>query len=439
MKRELEEFLEVHGIRHYVVALKKNTSLTERIKVATGFLPDDAELSERVWSIINEKNEAICYLGNRKNFNTINKGYKFCKKYCQCYVENQANKLTEYHQEKTDDEIITTNTRIKKSIQNRYGVDNAAKIKNKSIIEKTKIHCEITPRIIQPLFSSPFDDFRLFFEANGVDYRLTNGVFIIPHYNVAIQICLLMNETYKTIFDNLNELKKHQERGFRLITIFEDEIINKREIVFARLKHLLQLSEKGIGARQLIIETIPWKQAKLFLDKHHIQGAGSAGYVRYAAYDGGEIVACMTFSKPRICVGRSSGADELLRFATNGKNYPGIASRLFARYIKEYNPDAIISYADKRWSEGNLYEKLGFKFVSESRPSYFYYDQKNLIRHNRFEFTKGRIINMVENGSTKSEREIMIELGYLRIYDCGALKYEWKSTNNDISYKIPSG
>mgnify|MGYP000079248993 CR=1 FL=1 len=41
-------------------------------------------------------------------------------------------------------------------------------------------------------------------------------------------------------------------------------------------------------------------------------------------------------------------------------------------FIKTYQPKEIISYADRRWSTGNLYDVLGFKFSHNSNPNYFY-------------------------------------------------------------------
>ena len=46
-------------------------------------------------------------------------------------------------------------------------------------------------------------------------------------------------------------------------------------------------------------------------------------------------------------------------------------------------------------------------------------------RHHRFGFTKQKLVKLGHD-SNKTEVEIMHELGYYRIWDCGHLKYEWK-------------
>jgi len=94
----------------------------------------------------------------------------------------------------------------------------------------------------------------------------------------------------------------------------------------------------------------------------------------------------------------------------------GGASKLLKYFIQTYKPTEILSYADKRWSNGNLYKKLGFVEVKSTSPNYFYIVNKK--RKHRFEFRKDIL---VKNGfdSTKTEFQIMEERGIPRIYDVG--------------------
>ena len=133
----------------------------------------------------------------------------------------------------------------------------------------------------------------------------------------------------------------------------------------------------------------------------------------------------MTFSSPRIALGRTTGADELLRFATDGKSYAGVASRLYKAYLRDHAPDEVISYADRRWSNGQLYQTLGFTLTHETEPNYWYTDRNAVVREHRFKYRKQNIQHLVENGDQKTEREIMQELRRDRIWDCGSLVYRW--------------
>lgn len=84
----------------------------------------------------------------------------------------------------------------------------------------------------------------------------------------------------------------------------------------------------------------------------------------------------------------------------------------------------MISYADRRWSKGNLYENLGFTLLSKTKPNYFY--TKGHYRENRFKYRKSEIIE-TEEDKAKTEKQIMKDRGYYRIYDSGTLKYEYRN------------
>ena len=67
----------------------------------------------------------------------------------------------------------------------------------------------------------------------------------------------------------------------------------------------------------------------------------------------------------------------------------GAASKLLKHFIKEVHPEVIVSYADKRWSDGNLYIKLGFTHTHDSKPNYFYIIGQH--RENRFKYRNLRL------------------------------------------------
>ena len=104
-------------------------------------------------------------------------------------------------------------------------------------------------------------------------------------------------------------------------------------------------------------------------------------------------------------------------------NVVGGASRLFKHFLKEHEEiQEVISFADRRWSIGNLYKKLDFTLVGHTDPAYYYIIDG--IRHNRVEFQKHKLI--AEGFSPdKTEHEIMLSRKIYRIYDCGNLKYRF--------------
>jgi hypothetical protein len=251
----------------------------------------------------------------------------------------------------------------------------------------------------------------------------------VPSKNIAIEYCGLYwhGETSGKPKDyHLMKYLKCKEKGIRLITVFEDEWVNKKEICKARLRHIFGKNE-GIGARKLTISAISNKDAFKFFETHHIQG-GINSDISVGAYLNNELVAAMSFGRPRIALGRKTGAIELLRFSTDGGSYPGVANRLFKRAVKDNNINEVISYCDLRWGTGNLYESLGFSYEYTTKPNYWYFKLSDTFpkRYHRFGFTKKSLVAKGAD-ALKTEQEIMKELNYIRIWDCGNLKFTWKT------------
>lgn len=147
----------------------------------------------------------------------------------------------------------------------------------------------------------------------------------------------------------------------------------------------------------------------------------------YGLYYNDELVSVMTFGKSRF----SNNEFELLRFCSKlYTNVIGGASKLFKYFLKDH-PEItnIVSYADRRWSIGNLYEKLGFNKRTITKPSYFYV--KDGHRLSRLNFQKHKLIAEGFDPN-KTEHEIMLERKIYRIYDCGTIKYNYISTTQQF-------
>jgi len=120
----------------------------------------------------------------------------------------------------------------------------------------------------------------------------------------------------------------------------------------------------------------------------------------------------------------NEGVYELLRFCNKiGTSVVGGASKLLKHFIKNNNLKSIISYSDNSRGVGNLYEKLGFDFIHETVPNYYYII--NSMKSHRFNYRKDKL---VKDGYDKSKTEVQImnERGFYRIFDCGSKKWELK-------------
>lgn len=211
--------------------------------------------------------------------------------------------------------------------------------------------------------------------------------------------------------------------GIKLIHIFEDEWEHNREIVKSRLSSLAGKISRRIYARNCTVKEISTNDERTFLNENHIQG-WHRSRVKLGLYNKGKLVSVMTFSGLSRAKGHKAVAGhwELLRFCSI-KNMVviGGASRLFKYFTKHYNPIHILSFADSRWSHGNLYTQLGFTAAGHTGANYWYIDAKKGKRIHRFALRK-----QASDDQNLTEYENRLNQGYLRIWDCGSSKWIWK-------------
>ena len=239
---------------------------------------------------------------------------------------------------------------------------------------------------------------------------------VIPSLRIAIEVNGLYWHSELNGGDkdyHLTKSRACEAAGYRLIHIFEDEWNLKREIVQSRIMSILGIHER-IYARHCTVAEISVKTKNGFLDQHHMQGADKSA-VKLGLFHNNNLVCVCTFGKPRF---NKKYDWELIRAASaRNVTVTGGFSKLVKHFRKNY-PGTIISYADKRWSTGKLYQAIGFQYVGASPPSYWYMKGYK-TRLNRISFQKHKLPHC----EGKSEWEIMQDLGYDRIWDCGTTKW----------------
>ena len=245
----------------------------------------------------------------------------------------------------------------------------------------------------------------------------------IPEKNLAIEYNGLYShyyrphETTETLIKDkkyhLNKTLKCEDKGIQLLQIFSDEWLLKEHIVKSMISSKLNLNSK-IYARNCEKVTVSIEDKNLFLTENHIQGQDKSKIKLGLTYNN-ELVCVMTFCKSRF---NSKYDWELSRFANkNGINVIGGFSRLLKWFRNKYE-GSIVSYADRRLSNGNVYFKNGFTLIGVNSPSYFYVDKNCLERFNRMKFQKKYI-----GAYDCTEYEKARELGYNKIFDCGTLSF----------------
>lgn len=243
----------------------------------------------------------------------------------------------------------------------------------------------------------------------------------IPNLNIAFEFNGLYfhSELYKDSLYHYSKTNECIEKGIHLIHIYEDDWCNKQDIVKSRISNLLHVSNR-IYARKCVIKSVNSHQANTFLQDNHIQGKCRSQY-KYGLYYGDELVSLMTFGKSRF-----ADEFELIRFCNKlNTTVVGGASKLFSHFINNNNNiNSVVSYADRSWSFGNLYEQLGFEFDSITAVGYSYINDITNTRENRIKYQKHKLIS---DGYDKNmtEHEIMLNRKIYRIYDSGHIKYIW--------------
>lgn len=215
--------------------------------------------------------------------------------------------------------------------------------------------------------------------------------------------------------------------NIKILHFFEDEVVFKLDIIKSMINIHINNGIDKIYARKTIIQEISNEEYKNFLDKNHIQGYIYSP-IRIGLYYNDILVSVMGFNKVRKVLGFKSNLNdyELTRFCNKiNTSVIGGASKLFTYFIRNYEFNRIISYANKRYSDGNLYKKLKFDYVKDTNPNYFYIKCGEIKRYHRYNFRKHKLIEMGYDES-KTENEIMNELNYHKIYDCGNMKFEYK-------------
>ena len=234
----------------------------------------------------------------------------------------------------------------------------------------------------------------------------------LPHLNLGFEFNGLYwhSDKYRDKSYHLDKTKYFSERGIRIIHIWEDDWVFKNKIIKSQIKNWIGLTDKRILARKCCVREIgDTVVVTKFLEENHIQGK-AASCLKLGLYYNDELVSLMTFDHYE---GRKKISGwNINRFCNRiDHNIIGGASKLFKYFLNNYNPDRVISYADRDWSEGNLYKKLGFKKVSSSVPDYKYIFEGIRVHKSRFRKSKTGI----------SENKLNIN----KIWDCGKIKWEF--------------
>lgn len=214
--------------------------------------------------------------------------------------------------------------------------------------------------------------------------------------------------------------KLASDSGYNVIHVFDwddkSKVINllkRRDIVYAR------------NCEVKLVDTLECNQ---YLMAYHLQGKCNNQTIRLGLYHDNQLVSLMTFGVARY---NKKYEYELLRYCAS-HNVVGGAEKLFKYFVDNYKPNSIVSYCDTSKFSGKVYDTLGFTLDTINSPSCHWYSVKedkhitdNLLRSQGYD----RLFKE-SHGKGTSNEELILNRGYLPVYDCGQATYVWYSHKN---------
>lgn len=252
------------------------------------------------------------------------------------------------------------------------------------------------------------DDIGAFLEANGFEYsfqiRYSFDVICARTLDGRdTRVILPLEISAGTLTEAALESRKVYEavRSIKVtegypIMIPQDRWNRQRPMMEARLLAHLELFSQAY-ARNCEVRRIDKETAQRFLADNHSYGYAACKYryglflkrqtghiAREAQKDYvGTLIAVATFSNARKWIkdGKEIRSYEWTRYASAPEmRVSGGMGKLLKAFIKDVQPDDIMSYADLEWSEGEVYKTLGFEEELPKDPVSFEIDPETWER-----------------------------------------------------------
>lgn len=248
----------------------------------------------------------------------------------------------------------------------------------------------------------------------------------LPKRNLAFEFNGLYwhSSLHKDKYYRYNKTKKCEEKGIRLIHVFEDDWLYKTDIVKSMIKSSLGIYDDKIFARKCEIKEIDVKSYKKFMNENHLQGFTSATHYVGLFYDN------ILVQSVGINHNGLNKTWELNRMATKiNTQVVGGFSKLVKYSVNKYDIKELKSYVFKAWFDGKGYESVGFKFDFECQPTWWYIIDNKKV--NRMNYQKKFIERKYKNDELKyydkdkTEFENMANNGINWIWDCGKIRLKY--------------
>jgi hypothetical protein len=223
---------------------------------------------------------------------------------------------------------------------------------------------------------------------------------------------------------HVDKMKAAQKEGYKLITVFEDEYLEREEAVKNRLLVILGNKKTVVQARKCQVALVDVNTANEFMNKHHIQGAPPPFKYAFGLIHEGTLLGIMTGGKHHRQGHKDALVLSRLCFAPQ-VHVTGGSVRLFKKLCDQGRVDGykkIITWSDNRWTEGEVYSRFGMTVVSKIPPDYSYIKTTKPGKRFSKQSQQKRLTGCPPE---ITEREWAHQHGFSRIWDCGHQRWEY--------------
>lgn len=234
----------------------------------------------------------------------------------------------------------------------------------------------------------------------------------LPKYKLAIEFDGLYWHSNEFVSPNYHKMKTDicNNKGIRLIHIFENEWASKQVIIKKKLKEILDKNNStNIKFEDCTIKEIDNTLRDNFINKYDLKNNSKNSSLNIGCFYYNNLIYVMTFEE----VGH--GIFQLLNCSRNYK-YSEIKTELLDYISSEYEVRRFVKTVDKKWNNIEEFKELGFNPKEEINPiPWLIHDSYTFI------ITSGNIENNYKS--------------YSKIWDCGYIKLEksLEQIKNDYS------
>lgn len=220
---------------------------------------------------------------------------------------------------------------------------------------------------------------------------------------------------------HVNKTAVAAANGYRVMHIWDWDDVDK-------IVQLISPKTK-IYARNCELRQVPKSEYREFTSKYHLQGPTRGFSLCLGLYYIGTLVEIMSWCKPRF---NKNYEYELLRLCSHSEyKIVGGAEKLFKHSLSILNPTSIISYCDLSKFSGEVYRRLGMKLLRINSPQKVWSFRNERVLSTTLRHLGYDGLFKTSYGKNTANEKLMIDHGWLPVYDCGQAVYVYRDVKNN--------